>query len=62
MLASRLKNGDTIGVIAPDKALKNEDRKYLEKSTQYFESLGLKVKYGKYLFLSLQRNNIQRKP
>ena len=50
MLANRLKNGDTIGVIAPDKALKDEDRKFLEKSTKYFQSLGLKVKYGKYLF------------
>ena len=50
MLASKLKKGDTIGVIAPDKALKNGDREYLENATKYFESLGLKVKYGKYLF------------
>ena len=50
MLANKLKIGDTIGVIAPDKALKNKDIKYLENATKYFESLGLKVKYGKHLF------------
>ena len=50
MLANRLSVGDTIGVIAPDKALKNKDKEYLENATKYFESLGLKVKYGKYLF------------
>ena len=52
MLAERLKRGDTIGVIAPDKALYNynKDREYLENATKYFESLGLRVKYGKYLF------------
>lgn len=50
MLAEKLKVGDTIGVIAPDKALKSKDLEFLEKATKYFESLGLKVKYGKYLF------------
>lgn len=50
MLASKLKVGDTIGVIAPDKSLRSEDKEYLENATKYFESLGLKVKYGKYLF------------
>lgn len=50
MLANKLQVGDTIGVIAPDKALKNKDIKPLENATKYFESLGLKVKYGKYLF------------
>lgn len=50
MLANRLKAGDTIGVIAPDKALKSKDIQPLENATMYFESLGLKVKYGKYLF------------
>lgn len=50
MLANRLKAGDTIGVIAPDKALKRKDMQPLENATRYFESLGLKVKYGKYLF------------
>lgn len=50
MLANKLKIGDTIGVIAPDKALKSKDIKSLENATKYFESLGLKVKYGKYLF------------
>lgn len=50
MLAQKLKKGDTIGVIAPDKALKSTDKVYLEKATKFFESLGLKVKYGKYLY------------
>ena len=50
MLANRLHIGDTIGVIAPDKALKKENKESLENATKYFESLGLKVKYGKYLF------------
>lgn len=50
MLANKLNYGDTIGVIAPDKALKNKDKVYLENATKYFESLGLKVKYGKFLF------------
>lgn len=50
MLASKLKKGDTIGVIAPDKALKSSDRVYLEKASEFFKSLGLKIKYGKYLF------------
>lgn len=50
MLASKLQVGDTIGVIAPDKALKSKDKEYLENATRYFENLGLKVKYGKYLF------------
>ena len=50
MLAQKLKQGYTIGVIAPDKALKRTDKEYLENATRYFESLGLKVKYGKYLY------------
>lgn len=50
MLANKLKVGDTIGAIAPDKALKSKDIKPLENATKYFESLGLKVKYGRYLF------------
>lgn len=50
MLANKLKIGDTIGVITPDKALKSKDIKPLENATKYFESLGLKVKYGKCLF------------
>ena len=50
MLARKLKPGDTIGVIAPDKALKSKDKESFENATKYFESLGLKIKYGKYLF------------
>ena len=50
MLANKLKVGDTIGIIAPDKALKSKDINVLLNATKYFESLGLKVKYGNYLF------------
>lgn len=50
MLAEKLKKGDTIGVIAPDKAIYKADTEYLENATKFFEGLGLKVKYGKYLF------------
>lgn len=34
MLANKLQVGDTIGVIAPDKALKNKDKEYLENATK----------------------------
>jgi muramoyltetrapeptide carboxypeptidase len=50
LLAQKLKPGNTIGVIAPDKALKSKDKEPFENATKYFESLGLKIKYGKYLF------------
>lgn len=50
MLANKLQVGDTIGVIAPDKSLKSKDKQCFESATKYFENLGLKVKYGKYLF------------
>ena len=56
MLASKLQVGDTIGVIAPDKALKSKDKKHLENATRYFENLGLKIKYGKYLFSQSETN------
>lgn len=35
MLASKLKYGDTIGVIAPDKALKSTDKVDLENATNF---------------------------
>ena len=50
MLASKLKIGDTIGVVAPDKALKSYEKEYLDKATIFFKSLGLNVIYGKYIF------------
>ena len=52
MLADKLKIGDTIGVIAPDKALFKEygDDIALEKAIKFFEDLGLKVLLGKYLW------------
>lgn len=50
MLADRLRVGDTIGVIAPDKAVESSDKINMERAKTFFESLGLKVKYGKYLY------------
>ena len=50
MLATKLQKGDTIGVIAPDKAVHSTDKIYMGKAKKFFESLGLKVKYGKYLY------------
>ena len=39
MLANRLESGDTIGLIAPNKALKNKDKKYVENATKYIDKL-----------------------
>lgn len=50
MLAERLNIGDTIGVIAPDKAVYSSDKECMDRAKKFFESLGLKVKYGKYLY------------
>lgn len=50
MVAEKLKIGDTIGVIAPDKAVLSSDKECMDKAKNFFESLGLKVKYGKYLY------------
>lgn len=50
MLASKLKKGDTVGLVAPSRSLKEKDREKLKNSIEYFENLGLKVKLGNYLF------------
>lgn len=42
-----IKNGDTIGIIAPSYALKPE---YIENSVAKLKSLGFKVKFSKHLF------------
>ena len=52
MLANKLKIGDTIGVIAPDKALKNKDIKYLEN--QEFKLSGKQYKcIGNTLYINV---------
>ena len=50
----RLKRGDTIGIITPSGNLVNTHLKdyfaYLEKAKKYFESIGLKIVYGKNIY------------
>jgi len=51
MLPKKLKKGDTIGIVAPSKALREYHKEYLEKFKQYVENdLGLKVILGKNIF------------
>ena len=49
MLPSSIKQGDTIGVIAPANIILEKDEEYIEKSTKLFEGLGYKIKFGKYV-------------
>lgn len=51
MLIKGLKQGSTIGVVAPSKHLREEHKDYLDKFKDYVEmELGLKVIFGKNLF------------
>lgn len=47
---NKLKIGDTIGVIAPSNQIQEDDKKYIDKSTELFENLGYKVKLGKHVY------------
>lgn len=49
MLASSIKPGDTIGVVAPSEIISDEDLEQIESSKKFFESLGYKVRFGKYV-------------
>lgn len=49
MLANSIKPGDTIGVVAPSEIISDEDLEQIESSKKFFESLGYKVKFGKYV-------------
>ena len=49
MLPKAIKPGDTIGVIAPSNIILEKDEEYIEISTKFFEELGYKVKFGKYV-------------
>ncbi len=49
MIAMRLKKGDTIGVVVPSKCGREKDEEAIKNAEKYFNSLGLKVKYGKYI-------------
>lgn len=50
MIPKAIKKGDTIGVIAPSNYVKEEDLEYINASIYLMEKLGLKVKFGKYIF------------
>lgn len=49
MLANKLKIGDTIGVISPDKALKNKDKKVTDSSEKISNEVAM-TQYNKSIF------------
>lgn len=46
----KLKNGDTIGIVAPSNPIIGENIQEVEKAKEILEKLGFKVKYSKNLF------------
>ena len=50
MIPSKLKKGDTIGVIAPSNYIEKDDFEYINASIALMEASGFKVKFGKYVF------------
>ena len=50
MRPSKLKKGDTIGVIAPSNSIEKDDLEYINASIALMEASGFKVKFGKYVF------------
>lgn len=50
MVPYRLEKGDTVGVIAPSNYIKEDDLEYINASIALMEGMGLKVKFGKYVF------------
>ncbi|MGN1327512.1 MAG: LD-carboxypeptidase [Clostridia bacterium] len=50
MKPSKLEKGDYVGVIAPSNYIKEDDLEYINASVNLMEGLGLKVKFGKYVF------------
>ena len=49
MLANSIKKGDTIGVVAPSEIITDDDLEQIESSKKFFEDLGYKIKFGKYV-------------
>ena len=49
MIPNKIKPGDTIGVIAPANVILEDDETYIQKSSQLFEELGYKIKFGTYV-------------
>lgn len=50
MIPTKLKKGDTIGVIAPSNYIEKDDLEYINASIALMEVSGFKVKFGKYVF------------
>lgn len=50
MIPSKLKKGDTIGVIAPSNYIEKDDLEYINASIALMEASEFKVKFGKYVF------------
>lgn len=50
MIPTKLKKGDTIGVIAPSNYIEKDDLEYINASIALMEASGFKVKFGKYVF------------
>lgn len=50
MISTKLKKGDTIGVIAPSNYIEKDDLEYINASIALMEASGFKVKFGKYVF------------
>lgn len=50
IVPNSLKNGDTIGVIAPSNSIDIDDNDFIQKSSKLFEDLGFKIKLGKFVY------------
>ena len=50
MIPTKLKKGDTIGVIAPSNYIEKDDLEYINASIALMEASVFKVKFGKYVF------------
>ena len=50
MIPERLRKGDTIGVIAPSNSIDKDDEEFIKKSSQLFEELGFKIKFGNFVY------------
>ena len=49
MLATKLKPGDTIGIVVTSEPIPSERENELKSSTKFLEDLGFKVKFGDYI-------------
>ena len=50
MIPNKLKKGDTIAVIAPSNAVKEDDTKFLKETEKMFNKYGINVMYGKNIY------------